>query len=424
MPSLWELNSHHTSSHKPHSTNKKPRLKTEGNVGGKIQSFFGRALKVEVGEGVEAYVKISELKEKYLFSHLPAEAAKAAREDKIIQDLFLSTINPLKGSTVTKATLENFQKKVIKSNLKYSANAPKPLYDTLRKIRAELSTRKGLTKDRGQFIKNIQLGDIIFHRTDDNVHSGIVQLQKFSNALGFGAKHRDAPHHNHVYMCAKIDRHGKKWFAEAAWPSGKRDEIRLISENDLERCFLKQDHGAISEVFRCKDKKMAARAAREARQVTTKLTPQAPGSTESQPTALRYSIGDGAGALFKSNAFGHMAKVRLFRRLQSDDKKMPTDFVKPTSFFCSSLVGYAYQMAEARPIVKRLEKGEPSAEQTTIGKLIGHHRAALRHGKELDKQMKYKIDTKHTTPADLYSWLNEHKNLFTSIQSYQQPNRS
>lgn len=410
--------------HQEPTTIKQKPLKIENKVWGAILSFFGQAVKVEQ-DGKVNYVKISELKEKFVFSHLhglSVAEAKSARKDKIIHDLFLSTINPLKGNAVSKETLDKFSKKVFKSGLSYSSADPKPVYATLRKIRASIHTRDGMTNDQKKFIGNIQLGDIIFHRTDDTVKSDIVTLQKGANVIGFGPKHRDGVHHNHVYMCAKIDEYGKKWFAEAAWPSGKLDEIRLISEDDIERCFIKQDHGAISEIFRCSNPELAKKAAEEACKVTTQLEPQQKGSTAEQPTELRYSILDGAKALFHSNKFGHAAKARLFQGIRSTENGgMPADFNKPNSFFCSSLVGYSYQMAEARPIVAKMMKGKQNKGGGNLANLRKSHSLARQHGKELDQKMQFTLDTKHSTPGDLYTFVSENKELFTSIQSYQQP---
>lgn len=406
-------------------TTQKP-LKTENKVWGAILSFFGQAIKVKQADGEINYVKISELKEKFVFSHLHGISkaeAKIARKDKVINDLFLSTINPLKGTTVSKETLDKFSQKVFESGLNYSSTDPKPLYATLRKIRASIYTKDGMTSDQKKFIGNIQVGDIIFHRTDDSVHSDIVQFQKVANSIGLGPKHRDGVHHNHVYMCAKIDEYGKKWFAEAAWPSGKLDEIRLISEDDIERCFIKQDHGAISELFRCANPELAKKAAEEACKVTTKLEPQEKGSVEKQPTKLRYSIVDGTKALFHSTAFKHGAKARLFQWIRSTkDGGMSENYIQPNSFFCSSLIGYAYQVAEARPIIAKLVKEKHNSGRGHLGNLCRANQLASRHKKILDRKMQFKLDTKHSTPADLYSWISQHKELFTSMQSYQQPN--
>lgn len=393
-------------------------IKVLNSVWGAVLSFFGQALKVEQTNGQIKYVSISELKEKFVFSHLHGLSqaeAKRVRNDKILHHLFLSTINPLKGNRVSKKTLEAFSQKTFECGLNFSSKDSTTIHASIRKIRAAVHTQKGLTHDQKNFIGNIQLGDILFHRTDDSVDSQIVTIQKFAAFLGFGPKHRDGVQHNHVYMCAKVDDYGKKWFAEAAWPSGKYDEIRLISEDDLERCFIKQDHGAITEIFRSANPRLAKKAAKEARLITTKLEPQEKGSTEEQRTKLRYSKANGKTALISSISFSHQAKTRLFQWIEgTKDGKMSAEFKKSNGFFCSALVGYAYQMAEARPIVAKLMKEKPKSDAA--------HRLAQRHGKELDRQMQFKFDTKHSTPGDLYSWLNEHPKLFTSVQSYQQPN--
>jgi hypothetical protein len=145
---------------------------------------------------------------------------------------------------------------------------------------------------------------------------------------------------------------------------------------------------------------------------------------EKQPTTLRYSIADGAKALFHLNNFGNNAKTRLFQWIQSTKNGgIPIDFIKPKAFFCSSLVGYAFQLAEARPIVEPLVQGSEWGKCGLINRI--HSRVlALRHGRELDHKMRFKIDTKYSTPGDLYGWLSEHKELFTSIQSYQQPHNT
>lgn len=405
-------------------TQEKP--KTLNRFIGAILTFFGQALKVEAAEGHYNYVKISELKEKYVFCHLKDikhSEVKLARNDKIINDLFLSTINPLRGQVVSKETLEKFSKKAFKHGLNYSSTEPKEIYSSLRKIRASIHSKEGMTTDQKKFIGNIQLGDIIFHRTDDTVHSDIVQIQGIANALGFECKHRDGVHHNHVYMCAKVDEFGKKWFAEAAWPSGKRDEIRLVSEDDVARCFLKQDHGAISEIFRCSDSDLAARASKEACDVTTQLMPENVDRDE-DPTELRYTKMEGAKALFYPSSFGHIAKTRLYQWIRTTQNGgMPSVFKKPTDFFCSYLVGYAYQVAEGRPIVAELEKGKETSDEGGLINLIRAHVFAFRHRKYLEQEMQFsKFDAKRSTPGDLYSWVVENKQLFTSIQSYQQPN--
>lgn len=397
-----------------------PSLSTVNKIWGAVLAFFGQALKVEQADGSVKYVRIEELKNKFLlngFQELSAGEMKMARKDAIIHDLFLSTINPFKGDPVKQQTLQKINQLAI--NLKYSSAKPKDTYATLRKIRATIYCRDGMTNDQKQFISAIKLGDILFHRTDDTVHSDIVQFQTIAKKIGFGTKHRDATHHNHAYMCAKIDESGKKWFAEAAWPGEKKDEIRLISEDDV-RCFIKQDRGAVSEIFRCHDQTLAKNAAGEACAVTTELAPQAKGSNEKQPTKLRYSIMDGAQALFFSNRFGHMAKVRLIQQIRSTrEGKSPVDFIFPKSFFCSSFVGYAYQTAEVRPLVHSL-LGEKKG-GNFIGNLLSSHIMAYRYGNLLDQKMTFNIDPKRSTPADFYSWLSQNSRMFTSIQSYQQP---
>lgn len=393
---------------------------------GAILSFFGQALKVEQADGKIGYVKISELKEKFIFCHLRGISkaeAKLARNDKIIDDLFLSTINPLKGTVVSKETLEKFSQKAFKYGLNYSSTDPKEIYSSIRKIRASIHSKDGMTTNQKKFIGNIQLGDIIFHRTDDTIHSDIVKVQSIAESIGLGCKHRDGKHHNHVYMCAKVDEFGKKWFAEAAWPSGKRDEIRLISEDDAARCFIKQDHGAISEIFRCTNPDLAKQAAEEACKVTTQLKPQENESTKEQPSQLRYSIMKGVHAIFASTSFGHFAKTRLFNWIRDTESGgMPTDFIRPNSFFCSYLVGYAFQMAEARPIVAKLVKEKQDNNSGTLTKLVKAHCFVLRHGRKLNQKMQFKFDSRNCTPGDLFSWLSEQKGLFTAVQSYQQPN--
>lgn len=391
---------------------------------GSILALFGQALKVETTNGKTSYVTINELKN-YVFDRFQkfnSAETKSIRSDKIIHDLFLSTVNPIKGSIVTKETVEKFRRKFVKLTIGESFAGPKELYATLRKIRATIHTKQGMTEDRKKFIGDIRLGDIIFHRTDDTVDSQIVNVQTLFKSMGFAAKqrHRDSCHHNHVFICAKIDDFGKKWFAEAAWPSGKKDEIRLISEDDA-RCFLKQDHGAVSEIFRCSDQNLAERAADEARAITTKLDPQAKDSSEPQPTELRYSIASGMRALVSSMHFGHNAKARLFQWIRSTSNgKMPTNFIKPNSFFCSYLVAYAYQMAEARPIVdKRVKNSNGCA----LNNLIKAHYHARVHGRELDRKMQMTLDPRHTTVADFYSWINENNRLFISVGSYQQPTK-
>jgi hypothetical protein len=398
--------------------------KTVNRVWGAILSLFGLALKVEQADGRTGYVTISELKEKFVFSHLRGinkAEIKSARNDKIITDLFLSTINPIKGTVVSKATLDKFSQKVFEYGLNYSSSEPKELYSSIRKIRASIYTQNGMTDDQKKFIGDIKLGDILFHRTDDTVASDIVKAQTFTSAIGIGPNHRDSRHHNHVYMCAKIDEHGKKWFAEAAWPSGRQDEIRLISEDDV-RCFIKQDHGAISEVFRCTNSELATKAAEEACRITTQLDPQAIVSTEEDPTQLRYSIRGGYRSLIIPNSFGHGPKMRLFQWILSTrNGGMPATDGKTNSFFCSFLVGYAYQMAEARPIVAKLVRENPESRSTSVNSGTPH-KLASRHAEDLDKQMQVKIDPLYTSPADFHAWICGQKNLFTSIESYQQPN--
>lgn len=420
---------HNSNSSINHRETERPTqaLKTVNKIWGAILAFFGAALKVEGPSGKIVYITMTELKSKLLLNNmqgLSKSRAEQAKNDKIANNLFFSIINPMKGTTVSWQTLTKFKQKAFEANLSYNSSDPKPLYASLRKIRAAMYNQQALTTDQKKFIGNIKVGDVIFHRTDDTVHSDIVQFQHFASAIGLGPKHRDGVNHNHVYICAKVDKYGKKWFAEAAWPSGKEDEIRLISEDDMERCFLKQNKGALSEIFRCTNPELAKAAAKQARVITTKLTPQENGSAEKQPTKLRYSIGDGAQALFFSNKFGHGAKVRLFEQILSrNEEGIPTEFIKqPKALFCSSLVGYAYQMAEARPIVKEILQRDQQGDQKTLKKPFQAHTMAFKHGKELDDKMLFKIDPKLSTPADLYSWMTEHQELFTAVQSYQQPN--
>lgn len=398
-----------------------PSLPKENKIWGAVLSFFGQALKVEQFNGKVDYVKIDTLKRHLIFCRfggLSSAEYKNAFKDPIIQDLFLSTINPLKGTTVKWETLKQFDKLAV--DLKYNPSNAKETYGSLRKIRASIYSQKGMTEDQKEFISTIKVGDILFHRTDDSIRSDIVTFQSIAKKIGFGQKHRDAIHHNHAYMCAKIDEFGKKWFAEAAWPSGKQDEIRLVSEDDMERCFVKQNHGAISEIFRCNDQALAEKAAEEACKITTPLKPQVKGSSEKQPTELRYSRAEGAQALFSSSRFGHMAKVRMIRQIRSSKEgDKPTDFIKPKSFFCSSLVGYAFQAAEARPIVEGKLKEKRFSNY--LGNILQPQILAFRFRNLLDQKIKFKIDPKRSTPAVFYSWICENKKLFTSIQSYQQP---
>lgn len=383
--------------------------KLENRVWGAVLEFFGVALRVEQANGKIDYVRTSELKNKFLLNKISNKAdRKNAKQDAIVHDLFLSTINPFKNTPVRSETLHQFSQKLDVSD-------PEQLHSALREVRAALYTQKGMTRNPNEFIANIQVGDILFHRTDDSIHSDIVQLQQIANRLGLGPKHRDAVHHNHVYLCAKIDEFGKRWFAEAAWPSGKLDEIRLISEDDVERCFVKQNHGAMSELFRCTDPEWAKRAAEEALRITTIVQ-----ENEDAPTDLRYSIRDGSIALFGSNRFGHFAKMRLIQQIRSTNHgKQPTEFIHHKDFFCSSLVGYSYQVGEARPMVTEM-LGEAKW-KTPLRNRIHSNFLAIWHRNELN-ELRFKIDPKRSTPADLYSYLRENNALFSSIQSYQQPN--
>ena len=396
--------------------------KIENKVWGAVLEFFGAALKVEPAAGKTEYIRISELKEKLVIKNIKfssEEDVERARKDVIIHDLFLSTINPFKKSVVALETLNHLNQKLTQPSLDYSSSNPQKLYHSLREIRAALYTQKGMTKDQNEFISNIQVGDIVFHRTEDTVHSDIVQLQQIANTLGLGPKHRDAIHHNHVYLCAKIDEKGKRWFAEAAWPSGKFDEIRLISEDDP-RCFIKQDHGAISELIRCTDPTWAKKAAEEALKITTQLEPLEDDSDEKQLTALSYSIQGGAFALLLSNEFGHFAKMRLIQQVRStNDGSLPSEFSKNKAFFCSSLVGYCYQVGEAREMVTKMLEEDSGG--SPLRNRIHSNLLAIRHRGKMNQELQFKIDPKRSTPGDLYSYLIANKTLFTSIQSYQQP---
>lgn len=396
-------------------------------INGWLRAFFGSAICIEeeVGNSKRTLYldKTSLVQKLFITGNEGKDAFKGLENISRVHELLIRTLNPIKGKPIPAQAIQNifnkFRKQKVLDNLENASTQEEVIEiieARLEKIQLKERNVKVIPYDVAILEQQLQPGDLIFKKIHEENHNSIVTAQKVQYALLSGNKDRAGMHYSHVVMCV-----GDGKIAEAAWPSGKGDEIRIIKLEDTR--FALPETGDLSRneylVVRMTDQALAQKAIKVAKKIATELEPEDTDSQADQTTPIRYSIPLAAKALLFDRSFGLYAKYRYMKQYHDSKKDgVPMDFMNPQDFFCSYLIAYCLQVAEAKRILPKVISAEdlPSEGFTSFGTAIFRGIWARiktwQNFSLLDKEVKIQLNAKRTSPQVFRNFVVNNPDMF------------
>ncbi len=340
-----------------------------------------------------------------------------------VHELLIRTLNPVKGKPILVETVQKvfnqFRKQKVLDNLQDAetqAQAIETIDARLEKIKLKNRNVKVLDYDVDTLKQQLQPGDLIIKKIHEENHNSIVTAQKVQHFFLSGNKEREGMHYSHVAMYV-----GDGKIAEAAWPSGNKDEIRIIGLED--KRFALPEEGDLKRneylVVRMKDQDLAKRAVKVIKKIATELNPnEGDALPADQVTTAKYSIKLAAKSLLFDRSFGLYAKYRYMKQYHDMKNGVPMDFMKPQSFFCSYLIAYCLQVAEAKTVLPKLmdKEDRPAQGYTSFGTAL--YRGIWARIKtwqnlyQLDKEVKIQLNAKRTSPQVFRNFVVNNPDMF------------
>lgn len=354
-------------------------------------------------------------------------AFKGLETAKKVDQLVLQALNPIIGEKITfqhaEKVFKQFRRKGNKelNTCKTQEQALKIFETRLTKIDLHNKNIKVIPYDADDLMKRLQPGDLMFRKIHEKTHNVIVTAQKKLSFLIGGKKDRQGTDYSHVAMYI-----GNGKIAEAAWPTGRGDEIRILDLDDKRFSIAMTGDLRRNEyqVVRPKDQELAKQAAEVAKTIASEIpkhTEESQPADEFQQTKYRYSIPLGSLSLLFGQGFGLFAKERYLKQYHDfTEKGSPTSFINPQTFFCSYFIGYCYQVAESLKIMPKVlaPDDRPIQGITRIGSAIFRTLWAkfnrFVHWSFLNKEAKMKFNAKRISPHVLRNFT-VNSGLFTDL---------
>lgn len=395
---------------------------------GWLKEFWGSAIRVEEDNGNSKRIlyldKKSLVQKLFITGNENNAAFKGLENVARVHELLIETLNPVKGKPILVETVQKifnqFRKpKVLEKLEKFDtqAQAIEEIAARLEKIELKNQNVKVLAYDVDTLKQHLQPGDLIIKKIHEKNHNSIVTAQKVQHFFLSGNKARKGMLYSHVAMSV-----GDGKIAEAAWPSGNKDEIRIIELGD--KRFALPEEGDLNRneylVVRMKDQDLARRAVKVIKKIATELKPnEGEGLPADQVTTAKYSIKLAAKSLLFDRSFGLYAKYRYMKQYHDMKKNgVAMDFMKPQSFFCSYLIAYCLQVAEAKKVLPKLvdKEDRPAEGYTSFGTAI--YRGIWARIKtwqnlyQLDKEVKIQLNAKRTSPQVFRNFVVNNPDMF------------
>jgi len=379
-----------------------------------LTHVFHKALRIEQNKKV-IYIEISSLIKNLCCSPYQANIA----QDKKVQNLILEILNPIIGNPISYQSVADLVHQVrfssLPSKLKTTSSFEAAHKEVILKL--EEIKEKRLAKisfEVEELKKQLKPGDLLFRKISPENHNSIVTVQTFFKPLIFNKKDREGNTYSHVALYL-----GDGRIAEAAWPTGRGDEIRILRLED-ERFSLSYGNKNTYLVTRCTDSILAQKATEVAARVAYPLPPL--NMDQKQKTPFRYTILQAARSMWHPHFFGPMGKYRYLKQyIDYKRQTTPVDFMHPKKFFCSYLVGYSYQVAEAMKMLPSIlgENDRPPKGFTQFDHALFRGLwARLRrwqHYFKLDNHVQMKFDAKRLSPQSFRTFIVRNPQLFKDV---------
>lgn len=378
---------------------------------GRIQELFGCAICIKK-KGQNLYFNKNSLVKALCLSKNPS--LKGLETSRKVHEAFLRTIHPIVGKEIeyskVKKIFNEFRLSICPKLTSYSdINQASDLIEA--ELQAMSLKEKNVTHIRYNPVdleKILKPGDIFFKKIHPDNHNHVVFGQKFQYSFLSGNKDRDGFNFSHAALYL-----GNGKIAEATHSKGIEEDIRILDLKDKRFALPRKGEMSLNsyEIFRPKDAELGKEAAKVAGLIATPSARISDCSERRPPAALKYSITLAVSSIFHGAIFGHWAKERYIQQYyEYANLKEPASFLKPQDFFCSYLVGYCYQAAEAKDILHRvIDPFFIPRGITFIGKalyrIFWNKFNNWKHHKHLDKHVKMRFDSQKVSPQVLRNFM-------------------
>lgn len=391
---------------------------------GEIQGFsgwfqsaiLGTAIALEDCSGKTHYIDKAQFVKKFILPTGSPHAQNLATNAEI-QKIVFQILQPTIGQPIAVDKIHRLARLSKKVLFAYSLKHSKTPEEATRVVLKELeeikySHLKRVKLNESRLVRILKPGDILFKRNPSGKFNQIVVAQKLRQKFAMGIKDAEGYKYSHVAMYL-----GNGKVAEASVSKRKGDEVRVVALRDSRFKLMK---GYSYLVSRCADEKLAKKAVEVMKTVAKPVAPV--GVEEGQRTPFSYSLFEAPRSIWHSSSFGLFAKYRYLKQyIDYKNKETPKDFMLAKSFFCSYLVGYAYQTAESQIVMPKIlgEDDKPIKTYTALGSAIFRGLwARIRrweHLGDMNRDVKMQFDAKRLSPQSFRSFIKEHPELFRDI---------
>jgi len=344
----------------------------------------------------------------------------------LLQVLFYETLSPIIGDATTIDTVNEVYKQFRSANvtdLTCASDDQEALslaIEGIEKLKLERLGVDIIRYDAYDLESRLQPGDILFKRQLAMQDHPVVLGQGLARPLLFSKRvEREAYKYSHAAIYI-----GDGKIAEAV-PHDSGDEIRILNLSDP-RFALDSEHEAAYMVARPTDPTLGEEAAEAAKKVAEEVPPA---DQEQEVTTHRYTKWQALRSLYHPVNFGPYARYHYLKQYEdARHDRPPVEFTDEKNFFCSYLVGYAYQRAESCRVCPQM-LGENDAPSEGLVPVIGTpiRREAwallrrLQHYTEMDEKIKLKFHAKRLTPQDLANYVINNPQLFNYNLAVRKP---
>lgn len=332
---------------------------------------------------------------------------------KDLNRLVVETLHPVIGETTTvekvNALFTNFRSVGLLSTLENSSDAETAVQAASEQFEA-LKARdlRVLTFDAGTLLNALRPGDILFKKQPYNSSNTVIFGQRLFSYFKRGTQERESYKYSHALLYI-----GDGRFVEAT-PNHGKSEVRTFDIDDP-KFALETGSPAQYLVMRHADPEIAQNAAEIASKIAENAAIGAGDHNYGYLNALR--------SIYLSSDFGRFGRYRYYKQYYLDRQgEKPIDAIGDKNFFCTYLVGYAYQTAEGRKVMPDIVPDPDAAPPkgsnpffSWIKRGFWTHPKISTYWNAMSEKIKLLFDAKRLTPMDLRNFKAAQPDIFQDV---------
>lgn len=397
-----------------HSLSLAENVKKDEGIKGWILAWLGCSIPVYDEEhNKTVYWRLQDLVAKLCDTPNTEVTGAMLGTSKDLHRLAVETLHPIIGETITvdkvNALFSDFRSIGLLCTLESSSDAETAIQSASEQFEA-LKARdlQVLTFDADTLLSALKPGDILFKKQPYNSGNTVIFGQRLFSHFKRGTQERESYKFSHALLYI-----GNGRFVEAS-PNHGKSEVRTFDIDDP-KFALEMSSAVQYLVTRHEDPEIAQNAAEIASKIAVNAAAGSGDHNYGYLNALR--------SIYLSSDFGRFGRYRYYKQYYLDRQgEMPIDAIGHKNFFCTYLVGYAYQTAEARKVMPEIVSDPDAAPPkgsnpffSWLNRGFWTHPKISTYWNAMTEKIKLLFDAKRVTPQDFRNFKAAKPDIFRDL---------